>query len=224
MTAAHLLHLQPTTPWQKQLGFSGGRSRVVVQGKEYVPDTVDHVCVRLDPHEDRSWLQSDPPTPTDKAHAFDKIGPNVDTPECWSEAVKRLKPRVLQRIIDTYKMDQCLIFCRSDHSQWLSNLLCFLWPLSPGPVCVLHDSHTSHAKDTREFSHIVCIGFTHALYETCNLMDAHGLMHAVLAVYMLYAKTCHHHLYHHHVAAIHSKSSTALESAKVAGIEFEEPC
>jgi hypothetical protein len=86
----------------------------IVQGKEYVPDTVDHVCVKLDPHEDRSWLQSNPPTPTDKAHAFDKIGPNINTPECLSEAVKRLKPRMLQRIIDTYKMDQCLIFCRQE--------------------------------------------------------------------------------------------------------------
>lgn len=86
----------------------------MAQGKEYVPDTVDHVCVKLDPLEDRSWLQSNLPTPTDKAHAFDKIGPNINTPECLSEAVKRLKPRMLQRIIDTYKMDQCLIFCRQE--------------------------------------------------------------------------------------------------------------
>lgn len=83
-----------------------------LQGKEYVPETVDHVCVKLDPHEDRSWLQSNPPTPTDRSHAFDKTGPNIDTPENWSEAVKRLKPRMLQRIIDTFHMDQCLIFCR----------------------------------------------------------------------------------------------------------------
>ena len=83
-----------------------------MQGKEYVPETVDHVCVNLDPHEDRSWLQSSPPTPTDRCHTFDKTGPNIDTPENWSEAVKRLKPRMLQRIIDTFHMDQCLIFCR----------------------------------------------------------------------------------------------------------------
>ena len=84
----------------------------ILQGKEYVPETVDHVCVKLDPHEDRSWLQSNPPTPTDRSHNFDKTGPNIDSPENWSEAVKRLKPRMLQRIIDTFHMDQCLIFCR----------------------------------------------------------------------------------------------------------------
>ena len=84
-----------------------------MQGKEYVPETVDHVCIRVDPHEDATWLQSNPPVPTDKAHQFDNIGPNVNTPENWSEAVKRLKPRLLQRLIQTFKMDQCLIFCRS---------------------------------------------------------------------------------------------------------------
>ncbi|KAL0042243.1 hypothetical protein WJX77_007018 [Trebouxia sp. C0004] len=103
---------------------------VDLKGKEYVPDTVDHVCVKLDPHEDRSWLQSNPPTPTDKAHAFDKIGPNINTPECLSEAVKRLKPRMLQRIIDTYKMDQCLIFCRTNFD--CDNLESFLTGLGGG--------------------------------------------------------------------------------------------
>lgn len=39
-------------------------------------------------------------------HVLDKVGPNIATRECWSEAVKRLKPRLLQRIIDTFKMDQ----------------------------------------------------------------------------------------------------------------------
>ena len=34
--------------------------------------------------------------------------------ECMSEAVKLLKPRVLQRIIDAFQMDQCLIFCRTN--------------------------------------------------------------------------------------------------------------
>lgn len=68
-----------------------------------VPDSVDHVVVPVDPKEDRSWLQTLPAVPTDNAHAHDRIGPNENTPENWSEAVKRLKPRVLQRIIDTHK-------------------------------------------------------------------------------------------------------------------------
>ena len=73
------------------------------QGRESVPDTVDHVQVRVDPREDRSWLQAEPRVPTDNAHAFDAVGPQHDTPENWSEAVKRLKPRVLQRLLDMHK-------------------------------------------------------------------------------------------------------------------------
>ncbi len=81
------------------------------QGKEMVPDTVDHVVVPVDPKEDRSWLQSAPKVPTDKAHAHDRVGPNMDTPENWSEAVKRLKPRVLQRLIDTHKCARPPVHC-----------------------------------------------------------------------------------------------------------------
>lgn len=33
---------------------------VDLKGREYVPDTVDHVMVTVDPREDRSWLQTEP--------------------------------------------------------------------------------------------------------------------------------------------------------------------
>ena len=69
-----------------------------------MPDTVDHVLVRVDPREDRSWLQSAPEVPADNVHALDRaLEPNLDTPEHWSAALKRLKPRVLQRLIDAYR-------------------------------------------------------------------------------------------------------------------------
>ncbi|KAK9822994.1 hypothetical protein WJX81_003865 [Elliptochloris bilobata] len=84
------------------------------KGRESVPDTVDHVQVRIDPREDRSWLQAAPAVPTDNAHAFDAVGAQHDTPENWSEAVKRLKPRVLQRLLDTHEPEQALIFCRTN--------------------------------------------------------------------------------------------------------------
>ena len=74
-----------------------------LQGKEAVPEAVDHVLVPVDPREDRSWLQSQPPVPTDNAHRFDHTGPSVDSAENWSQATKTLKPRVLQRLIDTHK-------------------------------------------------------------------------------------------------------------------------
>ena len=74
-----------------------------MQGREAVPDTVDHVLVAVDPKADRSWLQSSPEVPSDNIHAFHSTGTSLDTPENWSSAVKRLKPRVLQRLIDAYK-------------------------------------------------------------------------------------------------------------------------
>ena len=74
-----------------------------LQGKEAVPEAVDHVLVPVDPREDRSWLQSQPAVSTDNAHRHDSTGPSVDSAANWSEAVKRLKPRVLQRLIDAHK-------------------------------------------------------------------------------------------------------------------------
>jgi hypothetical protein len=64
---------------------------------------VVHVRVRVDPREDRSWLQAAPRVPTDNAHAHDAVGPERDSAENWSEAVKRLKPRMLQRLLDTHR-------------------------------------------------------------------------------------------------------------------------
>ena len=77
------------------------------KGKEAVPEAVDHVLVRIDPREDRSWLQSEPSVLTDNAHAFDATGPQLRTRENWSQALKILKPRMLQRLIDHLK---CALF------------------------------------------------------------------------------------------------------------------
>ena len=74
-----------------------------LQGKDAVPEAVDHVLVPVDPREDRSWLQSQPAVSTDNAHRHDSTGPNIDSAANWSEAVKRLKPRILQRLIDAHK-------------------------------------------------------------------------------------------------------------------------
>ncbi|KXZ56945.1 hypothetical protein GPECTOR_1g852 [Gonium pectorale] len=88
---------------------------VDLKGKDAVPETVDHVLVRVDPREDRSWLQSKPEVFTDSCHALDKVGPAAASPECLSEATKRLKQRLLQRLIEGLKMEQALIFCRTNH-------------------------------------------------------------------------------------------------------------
>eukprot|EP00798_Chlamydomonas_sp_ICE-L_P008157 gene8157-1411_t len=78
----------------------------------WLPDTVDHCVVIVDPRKDRTWLQATPQVDTDAVHALDVImrkshGLLVFRPwsthENWSEAVKKLKPRILQRILDTHK-------------------------------------------------------------------------------------------------------------------------
>lgn len=87
---------------------------VDLKGKDAVPEAVDHVLVRVDPAADGSWLQSTPKVYTDNMHTLDRIGPAERSPECASEAVKRLKQRLLQRLLDAHSMDQCLIFCRTN--------------------------------------------------------------------------------------------------------------
>lgn len=79
------------------------RAERTAQGKEAIPESVDHVQMRVDPHVDRSWLQNKPNVPTDNAHMYDATGPHLHTKENWSQGVKRLKPRILQRIIDHYR-------------------------------------------------------------------------------------------------------------------------
>eukprot|EP00793_Prasinoderma_coloniale_P003340 PRCOL_00005975-RA len=88
---------------------------VDLKGKDAVPEAVDHVVVSVDPKEDRSWLQSEPAVPTDGCHAWDDVGVGSASRECWSEAVKRLKPRMLLRLVDALKIEQAIVFCRTNH-------------------------------------------------------------------------------------------------------------
>lgn len=85
-----------------------------LKGKDAIPDTVHHAVVLVDPAADRTWLQSEPEVWTDGCHTFDDLDPTISSAEGWSEALKILKPRILKRLIDTHKMDQCMIFCRTN--------------------------------------------------------------------------------------------------------------
>lgn len=87
---------------------------VDLKGREAVPETVDHLVLEVDPQEDRSWLQSVSGVRTDGCHTFDRVGAGETSQENWSEAVKRLKPRLLQRLVTTLGMEQALIFCRTN--------------------------------------------------------------------------------------------------------------
>jgi ATP-dependent RNA helicase DDX1 len=102
-----------------------------------LPEGVDHVLISVDPRADRSWLQGQPAVPTDGVHAVDRgpddtplLSPDADSPEAWSEATKRLKPRLVARLADSLDMPQALIFVRTNHDA--ACLQAFLDGLAPG--------------------------------------------------------------------------------------------
>jgi len=90
---------------------------VDLKGKDYVPDTVNHSIIIADPVNDQRYKRQLRGLKTDAVHAKDKINFNTD-PKTWthetaSEAVKRLKLIYLKDVIDTFEMNQALIFCRT---------------------------------------------------------------------------------------------------------------
>ncbi len=88
---------------------------VDLKGMNALPDAVDHVLVMADPEEDRTWLQSSPNVWTDRIHDCEPpLSPTSTGSESWSHAVKVLKPRLLQRILDSLDVSQALIFCRTN--------------------------------------------------------------------------------------------------------------
>ena len=99
---------------------------VDLKGKDSVPETVHHVIISVDPSKDRSWVKNNKnnsssnfnniDVPTDNIHQKDNInGQNKDlSKEEKSEGVKQLKPRMLVSLIDSLRMTQCLIFCRTN--------------------------------------------------------------------------------------------------------------
>lgn len=88
---------------------------VDLKGMNALPDAVDHVLVMIDPQEDRTWLQSTPTVWTDRIHDIDPpLEPTSRSSEAWSHASKILKPRILQRILESLHVDQALIFCRTN--------------------------------------------------------------------------------------------------------------
>jgi len=104
---------------------------VDLKGRDSVPDTVHHVMVKVSPAADKSWLQQAPQVPTDGCHALEPPpGPDSTSREAMSEALKRLKPRVLVRVLDAFGMEQVLVFCRTNHD--CDNLERFLNGLGGG--------------------------------------------------------------------------------------------
>jgi ATP-dependent RNA helicase DDX1 len=85
---------------------------VDLKGKDAVPETVHHVVVRVDPRADTSWKERDTKVTTDGVHA-DSFNPKKISEETMSEAVKRLKPHLLVKLVEKYQMAQAFVFVRT---------------------------------------------------------------------------------------------------------------
>ena len=86
-----------------------------MKGMNALPDAVDHTLVLVNPEEDRTWLQTKPAVSTDRIHEFDPpLDPTSSGDEAWSQAIKVLKPRLLQRVLQGLEVEQALIFCRTN--------------------------------------------------------------------------------------------------------------
>eukprot|EP01119_Soliformovum_irregulare_P021493 TRINITY_DN7167_c0_g1_i1.p1 TRINITY_DN7167_c0_g1~~TRINITY_DN7167_c0_g1_i1.p1 ORF type:complete len:648 (-),score=201.49 TRINITY_DN7167_c0_g1_i1:46-1989(-) len=86
---------------------------VDLKGKDAIPDTVDYGFVWADPQKIKDWVHPQIKFKSDGIHAKDNTGNQLKSPEGYSEAIKQLKPILLVKIIESLKMDQAMIFCRT---------------------------------------------------------------------------------------------------------------
>jgi len=90
---------------------------VDLKGRDYVPSTVHHLVVEVDPVADSSWGAMDA-YPTDEVHLADKragkLGPSNPSPLSRSEGIKRLKLATLVKLVDKLSMEHAIIFCRTN--------------------------------------------------------------------------------------------------------------
>jgi len=89
---------------------------VDLKGKDFVPDTVHHSVIVVDPLKDLRYRTNTWGTAiTDGVHARDNTNFNTMTPsaEARSEWIKMLKPLTVKQLVDTFEMSHCMIFCRT---------------------------------------------------------------------------------------------------------------
>merc|ERR1712228_182451 len=110
---------------------------VDLKGKDFVPDTVHHCILVVDPIKDRQWTSRNNVNEniqTDGVHLRDQIQWNPSkqslSDNTRSEGIKILKPIILKKIIDAFRMHQCLIFCRTRLD--CDNLATFLTKIGGG--------------------------------------------------------------------------------------------
>ncbi|RWS29841.1 ATP-dependent RNA helicase DDX1-like protein [Leptotrombidium deliense] len=86
---------------------------VDLKGEDSVPETVHHIVLRVDPREDFFWKSLKRQIVTDGVHAKDHLNYSQPNAETLSEAVKKMKGEFVVKAIDSLKIDQAIIFCRT---------------------------------------------------------------------------------------------------------------
>lgn len=90
-----------------------------LKGEDSVPDTVHHVVLRINPRQDKIYSQLDGLFETDGVHERDGVEDalfrkkELRRPEEFSEAIKLMKFYYTLKAIESLKMDQGIIFCRT---------------------------------------------------------------------------------------------------------------
>ena len=90
---------------------------VDLKGKDYVPDQVQQCVYYVDVTDTSQYNHYDIRACgefTDTVHANLTVGPRVKTREEISEATKRAKLQLVKKLIDTFKMDRVIVFCRTN--------------------------------------------------------------------------------------------------------------
>ena len=90
---------------------------VDLKGRNYVPPSVQQVNFMVDVtdvHQRGLYTYGGPLPFTDSVHPPQHLGNVLRTPEEKSEATKRAKLQLVQELVDKYKMDRVIIFCRTN--------------------------------------------------------------------------------------------------------------
>lgn len=88
-------------------------SWVDLKGEDSVPDSVHHVVLRVDPRKMTQWKNAQTRIKTDGVHLKDQLNVSNPNAETYSEAVKMLKADLAIKAIDSLKIDQAIVFCRT---------------------------------------------------------------------------------------------------------------
>lgn len=87
---------------------------VDLKGPDAIPDTVYHVLYKVNSNSFKNCFDKSKNYITDGVHQRDKVGIDNHSKESISEAVKRSKLDALVNIITTLKIEQAIIFCRTN--------------------------------------------------------------------------------------------------------------